>query len=52
MRRMFEPMEGLAAHLAGAIEAAFWLVIVSMFASGAVLLAFGEETHPRLNPAP
>jgi hypothetical protein len=26
-------------------------VAVSMFASGAVLAVFGEETHPRLNPA-
>ena len=52
MRRMFEPMEGLAAHLAGAIESAFWLVVLSMFATGAVLLAFCEETYPRLNPAP
>ncbi len=42
---------GLVAHLTGAIEAAFWFVALSMFASGALLFAFGEETHPRLNPA-
>jgi hypothetical protein len=24
----------------------------SMFASGAILALFGEETHPRLNPEP
>jgi MFS family permease len=42
---------GLVAHLTGAVEAAFWFVALSMFASGAVLFAFGEETHPRLNPA-
>ncbi|PZX36725.1 putative MFS family arabinose efflux permease [Roseinatronobacter thiooxidans] len=42
---------GLAAHLSGAVEAAFWFVALSMFASGAVLFFWGEETHPRLNPA-
>ena len=35
----------------GALEAAFWFVALSMFASGAVLFVRGEETHPRLNPA-
>ena len=42
---------GLVAHLTGAVEAAFWFVALSMFVSGAVLFVFGEETHPRLNPA-
>lgn len=42
---------GLAASLIGAAEAAFWFVALSMFASGAVLFWFSEETHPRLNPA-
>lgn len=42
---------GLAAHLTGAVEAAFWFVALSMFASGALLFFWGEETHPRLNPA-
>ena len=41
----------LAAHFTGQVEAAFWFVAVSMFASGAILAWFGEETHPRLNPA-
>lgn len=41
----------LAAHVTGQVEAAFWFVAVSMFASGAILALFGEETHPRLNPA-
>lgn len=41
----------LAAHWGGQLQAAFWFVAVSMFASGAVLAIFGEETHPRLNPA-
>ena len=43
---------GLAAQLAGGLDAAFWFVAASMFVSGALLLRWGEETHPRLNPAP
>jgi len=42
---------GLTAHLTGVVEAAFWFVALSMFASGAVLFVWGEETHPRFNPA-
>jgi MFS family permease len=42
---------GLAAHFTGQMQASFWFVAVSMFASGAVLWWLGEETHPRLNPA-
>ena len=42
---------GLAAQLAGGLDAAFWFVALSMLASGALLLWWGEETHPRLNPA-
>ena len=42
---------GLVAHLTGALDAAFWFVALSMFASGALLFFWGEETHPRLNPA-
>ncbi len=41
---------GAAAAWGGQIESAFWFVAVSMLASGAVLLVWGEETHPRLNP--
>ena len=43
---------GLAGHFTGRIEAAFAFVAVSMAVSGALLFMFGEETHPRLNPAP
>lgn len=43
---------GLAAHFSGQMEAAFAFVAASMAVSGAVLYLFGEETHPRLNPAP
>ena len=39
---------GLAAHLSGQIEAAFWFVAVSMLLSGLVLLIWGEETLPGL----
>lgn len=42
---------GLAAHFTGQMQAAFWFVAISMFASGALLWWLGEETHPRLNPA-
>ncbi len=42
---------GLAAHFSGSTVAAFWFVAISMGFSGAVLWLFGEETHPRLNPA-
>ena len=42
---------GLAAHFSGQMEAAFWFVALSMFASGALLWWLGEETHPKINPA-
>ncbi|MFC7460616.1 MFS transporter [Hydrogenophaga defluvii] len=42
---------GLASVFGGSVEAAFWFVAVSMFLSGLALYAWGEETHPRLNPA-
>jgi MFS family permease len=42
---------GLAAHFSGTMDAAFVFVAVSMGISGLLLLLFGEETHPRLNPA-
>ncbi len=42
---------GIAAHLSGSVDAAFWFVAVSMLLSGGILWAFGEETHLRLNPA-
>lgn len=43
---------GLVAHFTGQMQGAFWFVALSMFISGAVLWLRGEETHPRLNPAP
>lgn len=43
---------GVAAHVTGATEAAFWFVAVSMLLSGGVLWWWGAESHPRLNPAP
>lgn len=42
---------GIAAALGGRLESAFWFVAIAMLASGAVLYRWGEETHPRLNPA-
>lgn len=41
---------GLVA-LIGGTGAAFWFVAITMLASAFVLFLFGEETHPRLNPA-
>ncbi|MBK9130045.1 MAG: MFS transporter [Gammaproteobacteria bacterium] len=43
---------GLASQVTGALSTGFWIVAVAMFLSGLVLLVWGEETHPRLNPAP
>ena len=42
---------GITANLSGGVEAAFWFVAASMFVSGGLLFWWGEETHPRLNPA-
>jgi len=42
---------GAAAALGGRLESAFWFVAAAMLVSGAVLFRWGEETHPRLNPA-
>ncbi len=42
---------GAAAALGGRLETAFWFVAVAMALSGALLSWWGEETHPRLNPA-
>jgi MFS family permease len=42
---------GAAAALGGQLESAFWFVALAMALSGAVLYWWGEETHPRLNPA-
>jgi MFS family permease len=42
---------GSAAALGGTLESAFWFVALAMALSGAVLYHWGEETHPRLNPA-
>ncbi len=42
---------GITAHFSGKVDAAFWFVAISMFVSGGILWLFGEETHPRINPA-
>jgi len=42
---------GIVANWFGGIEGGFWFVAIAMFLSGAVLMIWGEETHPRLNPA-
>jgi MFS family permease len=42
---------GAAAALGGRLESGFWFVAGAMFVSGLLLHRWGEETHPRLNPA-
>lgn len=42
---------GLVAHLTGDLTSAFWFVPAAMFLSGVLVLYWGEETHPGLNPA-
>ena len=42
---------GIASNISGNLTTGFWLVTASMIGSGLLVLIFGEETHPRLNPA-
>jgi MFS family permease len=42
---------GLASAWGGSVVSAFWFVAVAMCLSGLALHLWGEETHPRLNPA-
>lgn len=42
---------GISAALGGSLQSAFWFVAGAMFLSGLLLYVWGEETHPRLNPA-
>ncbi|HUW28038.1 MAG TPA: MFS transporter [Sulfuriferula sp.] len=42
---------GLVANLSGAINSGFWFVTIAMLISGLIVWVWGEETHPRLNPA-
>lgn len=43
---------GIASDMSGNINTGFWLVTIAMFLSGLLVMIWGEETHPRLNPAP
>jgi MFS family permease len=42
---------GLAASATGSLESGFWFVAIAMLLSGGALWFWGEETHPKLNPA-
>lgn len=42
---------GFIANLYGTLESGFWFTAIAMLASAALVMIFGEETHPRLNPA-
>ena len=42
---------GLVASATGSIESGFWFVAIAMLLSSGVLWFWGEETHPKLNPA-
>ncbi|MGM0632617.1 MAG: MFS transporter [Pseudomonadota bacterium] len=41
---------GVVAHVTGAVNGGFWFVSIAMLLSGALVLWWGEETHPRINP--
>lgn len=41
---------GLASDITNSISTGFWLVSISMFISGLIVLIFAEETHPGINP--
>ena len=42
---------GIVASSTGTLESSFWFVATAMGISGLILWWWGEETHPRLNPA-
>ena len=42
---------GLIASSLGTLDSGFWFVATAMGVSGLILWWWGEETHPRLNPA-
>jgi hypothetical protein len=42
---------GIVADTVGTLEGGFWFVATAMLFSGGILWLWGEETHPRLNPA-
>lgn len=41
----------VVAQLSNSLEAGFWFVSGAMLLSGLIVWRWGEETHPRLNPA-
>ncbi|MBD3670339.1 MAG: MFS transporter [Gammaproteobacteria bacterium] len=41
---------GLVGYFSQSVEMGFWFTAVAMFVSGLVVMIWGEETHPRINP--
>ena len=41
---------GVIANVTGAVNGSFWFVAIAMFLSAALVMLWGAETHPRLNP--
>lgn len=41
---------GIIANITGVVSSGFWFVAMAMFLSGSLVMLWGEETHPRLNP--
>lgn len=41
---------GLVAHMTGSVTSGFWFVSIAIFLSGALVMRWGKESHPRRNP--
>ncbi|WP_206604725.1 MFS transporter [Kineobactrum sediminis] len=41
---------GIIANVTGVVTSGFWFVAIAMFLSGSLVMLWGEETHPSLNP--
>jgi len=41
---------GIVANVTGGVISGFWFVAIAVIVSAALLMLWGEEAHPRLNP--